>query len=137
MDDSILTVLFYIGIIVLVFFGKLISKFMKSGKEKAANHYDTEVNASKEIYWNDDFNEHYKGVEDLSLSDYNSYTNIVEEEGISAIPSDSNLNEKNSAVSNHFDDETIESNEAHLPSFIDFDIRAAVIYSEILKRPEY
>lgn len=137
MDDSILTVLFYIGIIVLVFFGKWISKSMKSGKEKSANHYDTEVNAPKEIYWNDDFNGHYKGVEEISLFDYNSDMNTVEEEGISAFPSDNDLNEKNSAISNHFDDETIESNNAHLPSLIDFDIRAAVIYSEILKRPEY
>lgn len=137
MDDSILTILFYVGIIILASFGKSISKFMKNNNEKVDNQENNEVGFLPEAYLNNDFKQNIHGAESVLFSDYNSHIEVIKEDNISVSTSENNLNKNTSVVSYHFDHETMEDDNAYLPYFIDFDIKSAIIYSEILKRPEY
>lgn len=138
MDDSILTILFYIGIIVLVSISKFFSKSLKNSKKEVAFSEKNDV----KIIENEDVNnespmDYFLKKENKKRDVFSRKKSSKEDfsgEGVSAfMPINNSQNDITESTHYSID----ESKESIMPLLANFDARAAILYSEILKRPEY
>lgn len=137
MDDSILTLLFYVGIIIIVFVSKYFSRGLKNTKSNPiVSFIKDDVIGETDI--NDDFIEHDYSQDRISEGDSNfSFLDSSNhfEEGVSVFSKSFNV--ENQPIDNEIHIVSDSDLQISLPYLTNFDVRAAIIYSEILKRPEY
>lgn len=141
MDDSILTLLFYIGILVLVSVSKFFSKLLKNKKNDSVFQTENIVEEPENGWSNLSFQEediHHKQDETrTAFSSYESPFEAFKEEGASAFTPINHSPIETVSSESDFYYSSVENDENLLSLLADFDARTAIIYSEILKRPEY